>query len=386
LATVETFDEYYVGDFAGVTVDELDDDLTKTYFMDTVFHKDNNTKTYEMAYSQFADGRIRYAMDIYIKGPRVEYDMGIKLILSPELRTPEESVINTIRKTVANQVDQVYQTAQMMKYDMQLETTVGDELDNIWGEFYNLRRRYGESDYSYRTRLMNCIGVMTTFGTKPNCESVINNVIGVQNGSTVSTGMPGTVKITYNSVAAMKAAETNSSTLDIIFESLFAAGITYSEYITYKEYVMTMKLKGPRDATYTMDMWSKALDSAYTYDMNIHSAVTGTTTYDMDVTSKIDGIARYYMSPSIIVILTSDYDMDIRTQKTVPITYTSDLITKKTVSLTYDMDKRTKKICDTTYYMRVLAEMEMARSYEMDITLRDTMINYWMDIKIVTGA
>jgi hypothetical protein len=124
-------------------------------------------------------------------------------------------------------------------------------LDDVWGKLYDLPRLTGESDEDYRARLQTYVKVLTGSGTIPNCQEVIDFLIGISGvpirGTQITSLWPARALIEFGSVDAMRQARSRQALLESVLPGMFAAGVDYELLIPYQDIWLKAAIRG--DAT-----------------------------------------------------------------------------------------------------------------------------------------
>jgi hypothetical protein len=128
-----------------------------------------------------------------------------------------------------------------------IEFTQGADLDDHFGQLYDLPRLTGESDTEYRLRLQTYAKVLVGSGTTPNVEEVLGVLIDEPGGATVTSIWPAQALIEFNSIEAMRKARSRQTLINSVLPGMFAAGVDYRLQIHYLDSLIRAAIKG--DAT-----------------------------------------------------------------------------------------------------------------------------------------
>ncbi|MDD3040733.1 hypothetical protein [Bacteroides sp.] len=171
-------------------------------------------------------------------------DFDIILRPSRDSLIPSTSVIDAIVKSYAEILDAVWRQMETMTNALKLDYAWDEELDNAWGKIYDLPRISDEDDTSYRDRLKTRTNILNSSGTKANCESIIDNVIG-EESTNVDPSWPANVKITFDTITAMRTAREKQNTLAILIPQMLAAGVSYDLMLPFIDLYFDIVMNGP---------------------------------------------------------------------------------------------------------------------------------------------
>lgn len=197
-----------------------------------------------------------------------------------ELLQNSDSAINVLLKSWITELDNAYIKIQLTSYRYKLETAVGSDLDSIWGRIFEVKRRGGESDDDYRSRLIVHTRVMTGSGTAPNCESVINSLTGRPGGSIVESRWPGRALFLFRNMDDARAAKRIRDRLERIIPEMIAAGISWEMPFLFEDYDITGYFKKRVKKTFTIraHMQQKRFDD---YDLGAKIVLRRTLGYSL---------------------------------------------------------------------------------------------------------
>jgi hypothetical protein len=178
--------------------------------------------------------------------------MGGAVVLDSNDPRLSDSYVDALLWGFANEWNKASASIQLLDIRMKLDFATSEDLDNLWGILLGIGRRSGESDALYRTRLNTYIRIITSSGTKANCEAVLDRITGLQGSSNLKSYYPATVVLNWTSPSAVEAAIPVQALVTEAMDQMLAAGISWST--SY-----------PR-ATYSMDLAKAYLEIA-TYDI-----------------------------------------------------------------------------------------------------------------------
>jgi hypothetical protein len=188
-----------------------------------------------------------YGSDWYMASPfRVggaELSIGIRArVVKPVSSVPP--VMDSISVGLAQRFDWLQQGIQVFSLFNKIEYAKGSDLDDHWGQIYDLPRLTGETDEDYRTRLQNYVRVLTGSGTIPATQAVMDSLIGFPGGTRITSLWPGRAIIDFTSVDAMRVAKSRRSLIDSVLPGMFAAGIDYELILPFLDVIYKAAVKG----------------------------------------------------------------------------------------------------------------------------------------------
>jgi len=166
-----------------------------------------------------------YYMAIGLKYTIQNIAMSTSLVPAYELTIPSTSVMSALVWSWAETFDSVWRKMETMANALKLEHATDTYLDDAWGQIFDLPRIYQETDTAYRDRLKTRTTILTSSGTKYNCETIIDSILGMFGETTVTTRYPSSVQITFSSIDAMRIAKEKQDTLNYLIPQMIAAGI-----------------------------------------------------------------------------------------------------------------------------------------------------------------
>lgn len=196
-----------------------------------------------------------YGSDWYLVSPWVintELTIGIRArIVKPVGSVPP--VMDTIYHGLAQRFDLLQQGIQAFalfnkigyaKGSAGTRNSILPSLDEVWGKIYDLPRLTGETDDNYRMRLQTYVKVLTGCGTIPNCQEVLDFLIGFPGATRITSLWPARALIDFLDVQAMRAARSRISLLNSVLPGMFAAGVDYELLLPYLDSYITATIRG----------------------------------------------------------------------------------------------------------------------------------------------
>lgn len=182
--------------------------------------------------------------------------LAVDTILTHERNNPKfsETIINAIVWSYGQEVEALVDAISTMGLRLMLPDATTSDMDLYWSKILALKRRYDESDSDFRSRLSTRLSIMKSSGTKPECEAIINHILGRADAADIKTYWPGEIEVTWKSPTAMKLAESKYPELAEALDNMVAAGITWSTRFPYKDSWADICLSGDHIADMTADI------------------------------------------------------------------------------------------------------------------------------------
>jgi hypothetical protein len=191
-----------------------------------------------------------------MSGYRMLRSLAVDTILTHERDNPKfsETIINAIVWSYGQEVEALVDAISTMGLRLALPDATTEDMDQHWAKILALKRRYDESDSSFRSRLSTRLSIMKSSGTKPECEAVINHILGYKDAADIKTFGPGEIEVFWKNPIAMKLAESKYPELSEALDNMVAAGITWSTRFPYKDSWADICLSGDHFADMTADI------------------------------------------------------------------------------------------------------------------------------------
>ncbi len=231
------------------------------------------------------------------------------IILRPsyEATFPSTPVISALVWSYAEILDAVWRQLDTIATALKLEHAQGNDLDNAWGKIYDLPRLVSEDDTQYRDRLKTRTRILNCSGTKTNCESIIDSIIGEKCASNVNTRYPSHVRITFVDDNYTKIAISKKATLDIIIPQMLAAGVSYDLILPLIEYDMNILMNGAQWIPFFMHYALKRKNNNITPEFYITSILRYIIPQEILIAAKKYFDSDYLVSTNIQTIFLIDH-------------------------------------------------------------------------------
>jgi len=210
-----------------------------------------------------------------------QYLLDAVLILDKNGPRFKESIINAILISCGKACERLAQDIANTGNRLKLAHCSGADLDDYWAKMLQLRRRYQETDITYRYRLMARLAVMKSSGTMAEIRAAIDTILGMENAATLTSYWPGELRITWNSYTAIRAAEAKLAALTEALNDMVMAGITWTTSFPYKTYDLDVLLYGPKRNEVQVDtILEKPKEKLYRLVVDFFDV--GTKSYELD--------------------------------------------------------------------------------------------------------
>jgi len=303
--------------------------------------------------------------------------MSVSLVPAYELTIPSSSVMNALVWAWAETFDSVWRKMETMANALKLEHATDTYLDDAWGQIFDLPRIYQETDTAYRDRLKTRTTILTSSGTKSNCETIIDSIIGMFGETTVTTRYPSSVQITFSSIDAMRIAKEKQDTLNYLIPQMVAAGISYSMYLPFIDYFMETYIKGPLTLSHTMQYALLHRNSDLAYNANVINTIQPELSYDVDMTIMNHHIKQLLIGSLFSIEKLNAYSMLVGLFGTQNKILLMDSINKKNnVIKQFIVDQYLQKFnLNKQYNLSMLSKANPRRIYRMSNTLTNQLIS-----------
>lgn len=260
---------------------ELIEDFLQHYTLDTILEEIGKPVSYQLDVLFGDILQKAYLLDTNIFKPFTIYQLDTILILDRNNPKFQESIINAIVWSCGRATEKLSEAISLMGLRLQLPYATSDDLDLYWSKILGMRRRYSEGTEDFRKRLSTRLAIMKSSGTKPECEAILNSILGMPDAVDLKTYWPAEVRVGWNSFWAMKTAEANLSIISEALDEMLAVGVTWSTAFPYKQYNLDACLSGPHTTSYSIDAGiSKEKYCSYLLRTDIFDS--GEKSYDLD--------------------------------------------------------------------------------------------------------
>lgn len=351
---------------------------------------------FDMDYLSASTKSTTYTLSTGLKDTLRGILMSTTLVPAYELTIPSTSVISTLVWSWAETFDSVWRKMETMANALKIEYATDTYLDEAWGEIFDLPRIYQETDTQYRDRLKTRTTILTSSGTKSNCETIIDSIIGEMGVTTVTTRYPSTVQITFSTIDAMRIAKEKQDTLNYLIPQMVAAGISYNMYLPFIDYFMEAYINGPLTLSYTMRYALLHKNADIQYSMELANNIQSTKTYDVDIQPMNYFEKSFFVSAQFLATKIKAYSMLsglFGTQnKPLSIEFTSkkyniikqlvinQYLRKFNLNKQYTLSLLSKANPRRIYRMSNTLTNQIAETYDLDMILKLYAASFYIDI------
>jgi len=334
---------------------------------------------FDMNYMSASTSSTTYTLSTGLKDTLRGILMSVSLVPAYELTIPSSSVMNALVWAWAETFDSVWRKMETMANALKLEHATDTYLDDAWGQIFDLPRIYQETDTAYRDRLKTRTTILTSSGTKSNCETIIDSILGMFGETTVTTRYPSSVQITFSSIDAMRIAKEKQDTLNYLIPQMVAAGISYSMYLPFIDYFMETYIKGPLTLSHTMRYALLHRNSDLAYNANVINTIQPELSYDADMTIMNHYIKQLLIGSLFSIEKLNAYSMLVGLFGTQNKILLMDSINKKNnVIKQFIVDQYLQKFnLNKQYSLSLLSKANPRRIYRMSNTLTNQLISIY---------
>lgn len=248
-----------------------------------------------------------YKMSARVGIPTPSYQMDVIIILSPQDPRLSDAYINVLMWAYGNEYRRAARSIDLMALRMKLDFANTNDLDDYWSPLLGLRRRTLEDDDSYRARLATHIRIITSSGTKNNCQAVIDRITGLPGGSRIES-FAAEVVLSWTSPDVIEVAKEKSALISEAMDRMLAAGISWSTSYPIATYQMDFKEMYPEFVTYQMN-GSVRKKRGVVYHMASSLWDVGSADYQMDAILYSKVLQSYRAGARLVQDKSIDYQM-----------------------------------------------------------------------------
>jgi hypothetical protein len=348
----------------GVFDEDLIEDFLQHYTVDAIIEAVNQPVSYSIDAYCGDNHTLVYRIDGVIRQPRASSSYLLDAILIMEKNDPrfQESIINAIIHSYSGAVEELRQAIATMGLRLQLPYAISEDLDQYWAKMLGLRRRYGEPDEDFRSRLITRLAIMKSSGTKAECETILNRILGMQDAVDLKTYWPAEVRVNWTSFQAMITAEEKYESVKAALDTMLAAGVSWSTAFPYKQYNVDALLEGRHSVNCSVDCFASNQKSAL-YLVRTDIFDTGSASAEIDacletmhqVTERLDALVHAWRTKAVQV--------DANIEEPHREDYSVDSILKRKKTLDYNMDMISEADRIESYRIDGMAEGGRRSSY-----------------------
>ena len=265
--------------------------------------------------------------------------LAVDTILTHERNNPKfsETIINAIVWSYGQEVEALVDAISTMGLRLMLPDATTSDMDLYWSKILALKRRYDESDSDFRSRLSTRLSIMKSSGTKPECEAIINHILGRADAADIKTYWPGEIEVTWKSPTAMKLAESKYPELAEALDNMVAAGITWSTRFPYKDSWADICLSGDHIADMTADI-NVLGRRQWQFMAKIDMFDAGSTIGEVDICTETAHSESQPVDMHVVTKNRKQLLLDIANETGRPMDLSADIIAERHVALSQSID------------------------------------------------
>lgn len=315
-----------------------------------------------------ADKVLTYRASARIGIDTPSYQADAILVLDPSDPRLSDSYINALMWAFANEWRKAKRAIELLDLRMKLDYANTSDLDDHWGVVLGLHRKSGESDDTYRARLATHIRILTSSGTKANCQAIIDRITGCPNGSEIETFGPAEVVLSWTSPDAIVAAQAQSALIAEAMDRMMAAGVSWSTSYPLTGYNADGLMQGPSIVTYSTD-GAISKKRGIQYHMASSMWENGATHYHADVAIQTEHTVSYQMKSEATQDKAISYQIDGNLSAKHAIAYQAGAYAEKWLTSSYSFDGISELTSYKTYSMEGISEKTRHGYYSMSATV-----------------
>jgi hypothetical protein len=251
---------------------------------------------------------------------------------------------------------------------LQLPYATTDDLDLYWAKILAMKRRYNEPDEDFRRRLTTRLAIMKSSGTKPECEAILNSILGMVNAVDLKTYWPAEVRVKWNSFWAMKTAEANLAVIEEALDGMLAAGVSWSTSFPYKSFNLDANLIGKHSTSYSIDA-AISREKFCTYLLRTDIFEQGSVSQDLDACLEMPHFTQQILDALVRADKSRTELLDVNIAKSHLASYQTDAVLKQKCIKTEEVDATLEATLVDYYHLDMLAEVAHRGFYMLTTNL-----------------
>ena len=190
-------------------------------------------------------------------------------------------VLDSMLKSYVDQFDKVQMLVQGMEWANRLDTSTGTELDLKWGHVFNLPRLTGETDDTYRMRIMIFTLAAMGCGTAPAVGQILSAVAGIPGSVEIETLWPGEAHIRFRNPDAARTFRDSEELVTQVLGMSMPAGIDYSLYYPLRDLAASALFRGASVSSAEVDLVLVRTDRTAAFGMSSMMASSSSEPVDL---------------------------------------------------------------------------------------------------------
>jgi len=349
---------------SGTFDDDLIEDFLPHYTIDTIIQEMNRPASYNLDTTFGSIVRKPYFLDSIIRKPFTNYSMDAVVVMDKQDPRFVESIINAVLISHGRVLEKLSSAIAMMELRMQLPYATGDDLNQYWSKILALRRRHGESDEDYRSRLIVRLSIMKSSGTRPECEFILNSLLGMNEAVELKSYWPADVQLNWKSYTAMRRGEDRYSLVAETMNQMLAAGVSWSTSFPYKVYDLDTRLIGVHPVEYLIETAvSRPKWGMYLVRTDVFN--TGNFMEELDAVIVTDHFTQYLHDVRVSATVQTSAQLAVNVSEPHPASYLIEGVIKQRLSKQYSNDGLLEKTVPRIYRTDGMVERPRRGFYMM---------------------
>ena len=347
---------------------DLVEDFLQHYTLDAILEQIKKPTSYQIDAVIGNIHSLNYLLDVNIYRPFTTYQLDAVLILDRNNQKFQESIINAIIWSCGRATAKLSEAISTMGLRLQLPYATTDDLDLYWAKILGMKRRYDEPDEDFRKRLTTRLAIMKSSGTKPECEAILNNILGMPNAVNLQTYWPAEVRVNWNSFWAMKTAEANYTVVKEALDEMIVAGVSWSTSFPYKSYDLDVNLIGQHSWQYSVDT-NLSHQKSCQYLLRTDLFDTGIKSYDLDACLETSHSHLDSLDALVRADRSKTERLDLNVSESHPKSYQNDAVLVQNRSQNDEVDAIIEASGIDFYHLDMLAEVAHRGFYMLSTEL-----------------
>ena len=352
----------------GIFDEESFEDLIQNYTLDVILEEIAKPVSYQLDVQFGGIGSHSYLLDVSFYEPKTSYLIDAVLVQDQNNPKFQETIINAIIWACGRATEKLSETISLMGLRLQLPYATTSDLDLYWSKILAMKRRHGESDDDFRQRLTIRLSIMKSSGTKPECEVILNNILGMVNAVDLESYWPAEVRVNWNSFWAMKTAESKYDAIKEALDGMLAAGVSWSTSFPYKEYTLDANLIGRHSTSYSVDT-GVSRENECIYLNRVDIVDQNSASEDLDVYLETSHSHEQRMDALVRAIRSKSELLDTNLSQEHPTDYDIDVVLKQKRTKNQEMDATLEAMRSGYYQTDMIAEIAHRRFYALSVNL-----------------
>lgn len=343
------------------------DDVAPFYQLDTILRA-LKSETCEIDTNIIRTKSVTCQLAMRIGQPMALYSMDAIFVLDRNDPRFQESIINAMLWSYARLFEELSEAIATMGLRLTLPNATIEDLELYWSRILGIKRRHTESDSAFRMRLITRLAILSSSGTIPEIQAIVNKVLEMEDACRLEPYWPAELRVNWTSQEACKKAQANYTAVKEALDAAIAAGVSWSTAFPYKEYQVDMEISGLHSWQYRLDMCLPS-NRYIQYLMRMDLFDRRSTILDVDV--NIENTFRYnhWLKMNLVARNIKQYQQDLllQTQRATDFRMDQILLKRLTKPQQIDLIAAAQRI--NYYRVDVLSEKAKAGYYRVAMEL-----------------